>query len=172
MTTPDREAIGELPNPLGLAGIEFIEFSTSKPQALGQVLETIGFKPVARHRSREVLLYRQGPMNIIVNAHASELPRAEVRIYRLRTKSRHIWRMCSKRGETLARIDHSIPAETPRRHRTNRERRKNGRAARAISRKLQRHPGFARLSGRSPPVVLGVPRRSRTAAQKLERLDR
>ena len=79
MTTPDREAIGELPNPLGLAGIEFIEFSTSKPQALGQVLETIGFKPVARHRSREVLLYRQGPMNIIVNAHASELPRAEPR---------------------------------------------------------------------------------------------
>jgi 4-hydroxyphenylpyruvate dioxygenase len=77
MTTPDREAIGELPNPLGLAGIEFIEFSTSKPQALGQVLETIGFKPVARHRSREVLLYRQGPMNIIVNAHASELPRAD-----------------------------------------------------------------------------------------------
>jgi len=79
MTSPDREAIGELPNPLGLAGIEFIEYSTSKPQALGQVLETIGFRPVARHRSREVLLYRQGTMNIIVNAHASELPRAEPR---------------------------------------------------------------------------------------------
>ena len=75
----DREAIGELPNPLGLAGIEFIEYSTSRPQALGQVLETIGFRPVARHRSREVLLYRQGAMNVIVNAHASELPRAEPR---------------------------------------------------------------------------------------------
>ena len=73
---PDREAIGHLPNPLGLAGIEFIEYTTSAPQALGQVLETIGFRPVARHRSREVMLYRQGGMNIIVNAHASTLPRA------------------------------------------------------------------------------------------------
>jgi 4-hydroxyphenylpyruvate dioxygenase len=71
MMSPDREAIGELPNPLGLAGIEFIEYSTSKPQALGQVLETIGFRPVARHRSREVLLYRQGEMNVIVNAHGA-----------------------------------------------------------------------------------------------------
>ena len=73
---PDREALGAPPNPLGMAGIEFIEYATSSPQALGQVLETIGFRPVARHRSREVMLYRQGPMNIIVNAHATELPRA------------------------------------------------------------------------------------------------
>ena len=76
ITAHDREAIGRLPNPLGLAGIEFIEYTTSAPQALGQVLETIGFRPVARHRSREVMLYRQGGMNIIVNAHASALPRA------------------------------------------------------------------------------------------------
>ena len=39
--TLQREAIGELPNPLGLAGIEFIEYATSRPQALGQVLETM-----------------------------------------------------------------------------------------------------------------------------------
>ena len=39
--------------------------------ALGNVLETMGFKPVARHRSREVLLYRQGDLNIIVNAHGN-----------------------------------------------------------------------------------------------------
>jgi len=65
----EREAIGELPNPLGLAGIEFVEYATTRPQALGQVLETLGFKPVARHRSREVLLYRQGSMNIVINAH-------------------------------------------------------------------------------------------------------
>ena len=66
----DREAIGEVPNPLGLDGIEYVEFMTPKPQALGQVLETMGFKPIARHRSREVLLYRQGRMNVVVNAHA------------------------------------------------------------------------------------------------------
>jgi len=66
----NREAISDAENPLGLDGIEFIEYTTSKPQALGQVLEMMGFRPVARHRSREVLLYRQGAINIIVNAHA------------------------------------------------------------------------------------------------------
>ena len=75
MVTPvdDREPLqvssSDAANPVGLDGIEFIEYSTTKPQALGQVLEMIGFKPVARHRSREVLLYRQGALNIVVNAH-------------------------------------------------------------------------------------------------------
>ena len=67
----DREAIAEVANPLGLDGIEFIEYVTSRPQALGQVLESMGFRPVARHRSREVLLYRQGGMNVVINAHVS-----------------------------------------------------------------------------------------------------
>ncbi len=70
---PQREAIPEAANPLGLDGIEFIEYTTARPQALGQVLEMMGFKPVARHRSREVLLYRQGGINVIVNAHQGEL---------------------------------------------------------------------------------------------------
>jgi len=63
-----REAVPETPNRLGIEGIEFIEYTTSHPQALGQVLENMGFKPVARHRSREVTLYRQGGMNLVVNA--------------------------------------------------------------------------------------------------------
>ena len=71
MTNPaDRESLADATNPLGLDGIEFIEFATAQPQAFGQVLEMMGFRPVARHRSREVLLYRQGGMNIIINAHA------------------------------------------------------------------------------------------------------
>jgi 4-hydroxyphenylpyruvate dioxygenase len=66
-----REALDDDSNPLGIEGIEYIEYATAKPQALGQVLEQMGFKPIARHRSREVLLYRQGDMNVIVNAHAA-----------------------------------------------------------------------------------------------------
>jgi 4-hydroxyphenylpyruvate dioxygenase len=65
----DREAIVDAGNPLGIEGIEFVEYATPRPQALGQVLEAMGFRPIARHRSREVLLYRQGGMNIVVNAH-------------------------------------------------------------------------------------------------------
>lgn len=67
--TESREFIAEALNPIGLEGIEFIEYATSRPQALGQVLETMGFRPIARHRSREILLYRQGGINVIVNAH-------------------------------------------------------------------------------------------------------
>ena len=72
MTVQERNP--EPSNPLGVDGIEFIEFATSQPQALGAVLQTMGFMPVARHRSREVMLYRQGGMNLIVNGHPDALP--------------------------------------------------------------------------------------------------
>jgi 4-hydroxyphenylpyruvate dioxygenase len=67
----EREALTEGENPLGIEGVEYVEYQTGRPQALGHVLELMGFSPVARHRSREVLLYRQGAMNVIVNAHAA-----------------------------------------------------------------------------------------------------
>jgi 4-hydroxyphenylpyruvate dioxygenase len=69
-----QEANPEPSNPLGMDGIEFIEYATSQPQALGAVLQMMGFVAVARHRSREVVLYRQGGMNLIVNAHPDALP--------------------------------------------------------------------------------------------------
>ncbi len=69
-----REHNPEPSNPLGMDGIEFIEYATSQPQALGAVLQTMGFMPVARHRSREVMLYRQGGMNLVVNAHPESAP--------------------------------------------------------------------------------------------------
>ncbi len=71
--TQVREHIAAEANPIGLDGIEYVEFTTPRPQALGQLLESVGFRPVARHRSREVLVYRQGAMNIVVNAHAAVL---------------------------------------------------------------------------------------------------
>jgi 4-hydroxyphenylpyruvate dioxygenase len=76
-TALDREIASDASNPIGLDGIEFIEYATHRPQALGQVLETMGFRPVARHRSREVLLYRQGGMNVVVNASAMAPPPAD-----------------------------------------------------------------------------------------------
>lgn len=56
-------------NPSALDGIEFIEYATARPLLLGHALELMGFQAVARHRSREVLLYRQGAMNVVINAH-------------------------------------------------------------------------------------------------------
>jgi 4-hydroxyphenylpyruvate dioxygenase len=70
-TQEQREPLVDAANPLAIEGIEYIEYRTARPQALGQVLELMGFAPVARHRSREVLLYRQGSMNAIVNGHGA-----------------------------------------------------------------------------------------------------
>ena len=70
--SPAREAVPDMPNRLDMAGIEFIEYATTRPQAFGQVLEALGFMPVARHRSREIALYRQGGMNLVVNAHPED----------------------------------------------------------------------------------------------------
>jgi 4-hydroxyphenylpyruvate dioxygenase len=71
----DRESVPEPPNPIGMDGVEYIEFTTSKPHALGGILERMGFRLVARHRSREVELYRQGHMNLVVNSHPADIPR-------------------------------------------------------------------------------------------------
>jgi 4-hydroxyphenylpyruvate dioxygenase len=65
------EVVPEPLNPLGVDGIEFIEYATSQPQAFGALLQQMGFAAVARHRSREVVLYRQGAMNVIVNSHGA-----------------------------------------------------------------------------------------------------
>ena len=70
--TMPSEPLFDADNPLGLEGIEFVEYATGQPQALGQVLELMGFRPIARHRSREVLLYRQAGMNVVVNAHRAD----------------------------------------------------------------------------------------------------
>jgi 4-hydroxyphenylpyruvate dioxygenase len=69
-----EEALPEPANPLGMDGIEFVEYATPHPQEFGALLQKLGFHPVARHRSREVLLYRQGGMNLIVNAHQPRRP--------------------------------------------------------------------------------------------------
>jgi 4-hydroxyphenylpyruvate dioxygenase len=73
-----REQLPGADNPLGIDGIEFIEYATTQPQALGALLEQMGFVATARHRSREVTLFRQGPMNIIVNADPRALPGSAV----------------------------------------------------------------------------------------------
>ncbi len=64
----DQENLPAPSNPLGMEGVEFIEYTTREPLALGALLQQFGFMPVARHRSREVMLYRQGVMNVIVDA--------------------------------------------------------------------------------------------------------
>ena len=54
-------------NPLGLDGFEFIEFSAPEKGLLEPVFTAMGFAPIARHRSKDVQLWRQGAINLIAN---------------------------------------------------------------------------------------------------------
>jgi 4-hydroxyphenylpyruvate dioxygenase len=54
-------------NPMGLCGFEFVEFASPNAGVLESLFEKMGFTLVARHRSKDVVLYRQGGINFIVN---------------------------------------------------------------------------------------------------------
>ena len=54
-------------NPMGLNGFEFVEFASPTPGVLEPLFEMMGFTAVAKHRSKQVTLYRQGDINFILN---------------------------------------------------------------------------------------------------------
>lgn len=60
-------------NPMGLQGFEFVEFASPVPNLLEPLFEKMGFQLVAKHRSKDVLLYRQGDINFIVNREPKSL---------------------------------------------------------------------------------------------------
>lgn len=65
-----RTMIGpQLPKGSSISGIEFIEFvaNTAESPRLVALLEGLGFARVARHRSKDVDLYRQNGVSIVVN---------------------------------------------------------------------------------------------------------
>ena len=68
-------------NPLGTAGFEFIEYAAPDPAALGRLFEQMGFTAVAKHRAKNVLLYRQGGINFIVNAEPHSFAQSFARVH-------------------------------------------------------------------------------------------
>ena len=54
-------------NPMGLMGFEFVEFASPTAGLLEPIFERMGFTLVAKHRSKDVVLYRQGEINFIIN---------------------------------------------------------------------------------------------------------
>ncbi len=54
-------------NPMGLDGFEFVEFASPEAGVLEPVFDALGFAAVARHRSKDVTLYRHGDINFILN---------------------------------------------------------------------------------------------------------
>ena len=61
-------------NPLGTDGFEFVEFTSPEPERLKGLFELMGFTAIGRHRSKNVLHFRQGGINFILNMEPSGQP--------------------------------------------------------------------------------------------------
>src|ERR1700730_7181007 len=54
-------------NPMGTDGFEFVEYAHPRPEALHALFRLMGYVPVARHKTKNITLYRQGDVNYLVN---------------------------------------------------------------------------------------------------------
>ncbi len=61
------ESNTNLDNPLGLDGIEFVEYASPDPAALEQMFFKFGFQKIGQHKRKDVTLYRQNQVNFIIN---------------------------------------------------------------------------------------------------------
>ena len=55
-------------NPAGTDGFEFVEFAHPEPEKLDELFTRMGYMPVARHRTKDITVWRQGDINYILNA--------------------------------------------------------------------------------------------------------
>jgi 4-hydroxyphenylpyruvate dioxygenase len=75
------QAPAQWDNPMGTAGFEFIEYAAPDPKAMGELFQRMGFKAIARHRHKNVLLYRQGGINFIINAEPDSFAQRFARLH-------------------------------------------------------------------------------------------
>src|SRR3972149_2970726 len=67
--------------PAGTDGFEFIESAAPDPRAMAAVFERMGFRAIARHRHKDVTLYRQGGINFILNAEPDSFAQRFARLH-------------------------------------------------------------------------------------------
>ena len=54
-------------NPIGTDGFDFVEYAAPEPKVLHDLFKSLGFKPAARHRRENRILYAQGDVKFIIN---------------------------------------------------------------------------------------------------------
>lgn len=61
--------VPEMPEPISVSGFEFVEFSANETEAeqLAGMLRTMGFQRAGTHISKDVALWRQGKINLVIN---------------------------------------------------------------------------------------------------------
>lgn len=69
------------PNPMGTDGFEFIEYAAPDPAATARIFEAMGFVAIAKHRHKDVTLYRQGEINFILNAEPDSFAQRFARLH-------------------------------------------------------------------------------------------
>ena len=75
---PQRVELFNPPPAPALSGLSFIEFAADEASALtlAALVKQLGFRRVGKHRSKAVTLYRQGEVNLIVNAQPDSFARS------------------------------------------------------------------------------------------------
>jgi 4-hydroxyphenylpyruvate dioxygenase len=68
-------------NPMGTDGFEFVEYAAEDSRALADLFEQMGFVAIGRHRTKDVILYRQGDINFIINHEPKSFARAFTRVH-------------------------------------------------------------------------------------------
>ncbi|MEX6725747.1 4-hydroxyphenylpyruvate dioxygenase [Parapedomonas caeni] len=68
-------------NPMGTDGFEFVEYAAPDPQLLRALFDQLGFPVVARHRSKDVTLHKQGDIHFIINAEPDSFAQAFARVH-------------------------------------------------------------------------------------------
>lgn len=71
----------EMTNPMGTDGFEFIEYTAPDTHALENLFSQLGFVAIAHHRSKDVVLYRQGQINFVINHEPSSFAQAFARVH-------------------------------------------------------------------------------------------
>lgn len=66
---------------IGTDGFEFVEYTAPDSKALGALFQQMGFNAVARHRSKNVILYQQGDINFIINHEPHSFAQAFARVH-------------------------------------------------------------------------------------------
>src|SRR5690349_9761271 len=65
--TEEKSVLG-LENPMGTDGFEFVEYTAPDVELLRSLFTKMGFPEVARHKSKNVTLHKQGDCNFVINA--------------------------------------------------------------------------------------------------------
>ena len=68
-------------NPAGTDGFEFVEYTAPDTRELERLFTQMGFAAIAKHRSKDVVLYRQGHINFIINHEPASFAQAFAKVH-------------------------------------------------------------------------------------------